>query len=191
MSAPDPPTGSTQGQSPLSEAVEQATDAARRWFDEIADFAKHEADQLSSGNYGLSDLVTGQVSPMRIWVRNTILTADVLSNNLALLSYARPGAPPLLRTTNVRVGIPANASVKLAASDMVGRLLAYRIPSSNIRLVPEEPAIETQERHIGVKIEVDCLRAPNDIYEGRLYCADGTVSVPFLVALDELGEPLP
>lgn len=46
---------------------------------------------------------------------------------------------------------------------MVGRFFAYCIPSSNIQLVPEEPAIGTQTRDIEVKVEVDCFRALNDI----------------------------
>jgi hypothetical protein len=187
MSAPDPSTGPARPQSRLSEAVEQAADAARIWWEDISDFAKDEADQLSSGDYGLQDLASAQVNLMRICVRNTVKSVGVLSDNLALMSYPRPGAPPPPRTVNVPVSIPPNVNVKLTASDLVGRLHTQRISSSAIRIQPDEPSNET----ISVTVEVKCPPVPKDLYEGRLHSVDGAVSIPFRVAINELGEPLP
>lgn len=187
MSIPDPSTGSTRPQSSLSEAVEQAADAARIWWKDISDFAKDEADQLSSGDYGLQDLASAQVHLMRICVRNTIKSVGVLTDNLALVSYPRSGAPSQLRTVNVPVSVPPNVNVKLTASDLVGQLHARRISSSAIRIQPDEPSSEA----ISVTVEITCPPVPSDLYEGRLHSADDAVSIPFRVAINELGEPLP
>ncbi|HKR52544.1 MAG TPA: hypothetical protein VJT72_23795 [Pseudonocardiaceae bacterium] len=187
MSAPDPPTGPPPPQSPLSEAVEQAADAAKIWWEDISDFAKNEADQLSSGDYGLKDLASAQVNLLRICVRNTIKSVGVLSDNLALMSYPSPGTPPPPRTMSVPVSIPPNVNVKLTASDLVGQLQAQRISSTTIHIQPEEPSSEATS----VTVEIKCPPVPSDLYEGRLHSADGTVSIPFWVAINELGEPLP
>ncbi len=191
MSAPRPPTGSRQRQSPLSEAVEQAADAASRWCNDVADFAKHQADLLSSGDYGLNDLTTAQVDLLRIWVRNTVRTVGALSDNLTLLSFGRPSKAPPPRRFNVGVSIPAGVSPKLRTSELLGQLLAYRIPSSKIRLNPDVAASRAKLREITVEVEVDCAGVPNDTYEGVLSSEDGVIQVPIRVAIDELGEPSP
>jgi hypothetical protein len=191
MSAPRPPTDSKQPQSPLSEAVEQAAGAASRWCDDVVKFAENQADLLSSGDYGVSDLATAQVDLLRIWVRNTVLTAGVLSDNLALLSFGRPTTTPPPRRFNVGVSIPAGVSAKLRTSDLLGQLLAYRIASSKIRLNPDSAPSQVNAREIDVEVEVDTTGVPNDTYEGVLFSEEGAVQVPIRVAIDELGQPSP
>ncbi len=191
MSASRPPTGSGQRQSPLSEAVEQAAGAASKWCNDMADFAKHQADLLSSGGYGLSDLATAQVDLLRIWVTNTVRTAGVLSDNLTLLSFGRPSQNPPPRRFNVGVSIPAGVSPRFRISDLLGQLLAYRIPSSKVRLNPDFAVSRAKLREITVEVEVDCVGVPNDTYEGVLSSEDVVIQVPVRVAIDELGEPLP
>jgi hypothetical protein len=190
MSTPDP-SAAPPPQSPLSEAVEQATDAASKWCREVADFAQHEAELLSSGDYGLSDFVTAPVRLLRVSVTNAIQTAGVLSDNLALLSLPRPSRRPTPRTFSVQVGVPAGAGVQLRASALEGRLLRYRIPSSRIRLNPRSVQARIRQMEIPVEVEVDCAGAPADVYIGVLSSADGAVEVPIRVAIDELGEPIP
>ena len=48
-----------------------------------------------------------------------------------------------------------------------------------------QPAAE-----VTVEVTVDCVGAPNDIYAGELSSADGAVTVPIRVAIDELGRPV-
>jgi hypothetical protein len=43
---------------------------------------------------------------------------------------------------------------------------------------------------LAVHVTVDRHRAPNDSYAGLLSSADGSVSVPMRVAIDELGQPV-
>jgi hypothetical protein len=165
--------------------------AASMWCDEVAEFAKHEADVLSTGDYGVNDLANAQVRLLRIWVSNTIRTAGVLSDNLALMSYGRAGRPPPPRRVGVRVAIPAGVSVKLRASDLIGELLQYRIASSRVQISPDTAASQARSREIAVEVAVDCAGAPNDTYTGDLSSVDGAITVPIEVAIDELGEPLP
>ncbi|MGH3874034.1 MAG: hypothetical protein ACRDSR_21460 [Pseudonocardiaceae bacterium] len=171
--------------------MEQAADAARLWCDGIAHFAKSEADQLSSGNYRLDDLSTAGVRLARVWVENTVKAAYVLSDNLALLAYTRPGTAAAPRTVRVGVEIPANTSGTLAVSDLVGQQLGHRIPSSTISISPDRFPAAEQVENISVAIEIRNPPAPNDLYEGRLHSADDAISVSFRVAINELGEPLP
>jgi len=171
--------------------MEQAADAASRWCNDAADFAKHQADLLSSGDYGVSDLATAQVELLRIWVRNSVRAAGVLSDNLALLSFGRPSNAPPPRKFNVGVGIPAGLSPRLKTSDLLGQLLAYRIPSSKIQLNPDFATSRSKQREITVEVEVDCTGVPNDTYEGVLSSEDGVVQLPIRVAIDELGQPSP
>jgi hypothetical protein len=174
-------------QSLLSEAVEQAA-AATLWWKDVAEFATDQADRLASGNYGVNDLTNAQVGLMRIWVRNSIKTAGVISDNLALLSYGKASAAPPPRRFAVTVAVPAGVDLQLQASDLVGDLLGFRIPSSKIKIRPAavtaQPAAD-----LAVEITVDCGRAPNDTYAGTLSSTAGSVSVPMRVAIDELGEP--
>jgi hypothetical protein len=158
------------------------------WLDELARLARSQADRLASGSYGVDDLATGQVGLLRIWVRNSIRTAGVLSDNLALLSSDQAGtAPP--RRFGVTVAVPAGVAVKLQASDLVGELFGFCIPSSRVKPHPEDlPADAAREVPVG--ITVDCRRTPNDTYAGTLFSADGAVSVPIRVAIDELGGPV-
>lgn len=189
MSPPRPPDDPARPQSLLSEAVEQAAGAAALWWKELSEFATAEADRLASGSYSAGDLAAAQVGLLRIWVRNSIKTAGVLSDNLALLSYGTAGAAPPPRRFGVTVAVPDGVALELRASDLVGELFGFRIPSSKIELrpvaVPAQPAGE-----LAVEVTVDCARAPNDTYAGTLSSADGGVSVPMRVAIDELGEPI-
>jgi hypothetical protein len=190
MSPPRPPGDPARPQSLLSEAVEQAAGAAALWWTELAQLATRQADRLASGNYGLEDLTTAQVGLLRIWVRNSIRTGGVLSDNLALLAYGNAGAAPPPRGFAVTVAVPDGVDLRLRASDLVGELLGFPIPSSRIALAPAEvPAQPAGE--LLVEVTVDCARAPNDTYAGTLSSADGSVSVPIRVAIDELGAPLP
>jgi hypothetical protein len=189
MSTTDPST-SPGRQSPLSEAIEQAKGAASNWCNEVVEFAQHEADVLSTGGYGVNQLATAQVRLLRIWVTNSIQTAVVLSDNLALLSYGRAGRPPPPRKIGVRVPIPAGVSVKLRASDLTGELLQHCITSSRIQISPDTAASRAKAREIPVEVAVNCANAPNDTYIGVLFSDDGLVKVPIEVAIDELGEPL-
>ena len=50
MSENGPPAGSDRPQSLLSEAVEQAADAATMWVADVARFASSQADLLASGD---------------------------------------------------------------------------------------------------------------------------------------------
>jgi hypothetical protein len=187
MSAPPPPPGPKRPQSPMSEAVEQAAGALSMWCNDVARFATRQADLLASGDYGLNDLATAQVTLLRIWVSNSISTAGVLSDNLALLSYGKGGAPPP-RRFGVGISVPAGAGVELRASDLEGQLLGFRIPSTRIRLAPG--AVPAGPTELTVEVTVSCIGAPNDIYTGELSSTDGTVTAPMRVAINELGKPV-
>lgn len=189
MNPSDPPSDGTAPQSGLSEAVEQAAAATKDWFDDISGFVKHDADQISAGQYGLGDLATAPIRMMRIWLSNTVRTAFVVSDNLALLGYTRPGAP-LPRTMSLGLSIPANIGVKLTASEMVGQLLGQSIPSSKIQIRPDEHPPQAADREVTVTVEINIRHAPDDLYQGRVFSVDGAVSVPFSIAIDELGVPL-
>jgi hypothetical protein len=189
MSPPRPPDDPDRPQSLLAEVVEQAAMAGALWWEELAKLARSQADRLASGSYGVDDLATGQVGLLRIWVRNSIKTAGVLSDNLALLSSGTAGtAPP--RRFPVTVAVPAGAALELRASDLVGELFGFCIPSSKIELRPGDVPAE-EARDLTVEVTVDCARAPNDTYTGTLSSADGRVSAIMRVAIDELGSPLP
>jgi hypothetical protein len=189
MSPPPPPDDPGRPQSLLSEAVEQAAGAAAMWWTDLARLAKGQADRLASGSYGAGDLAAGQVGLLRIWVKNSIRTAGVLSDNLALLSSGDAAEHPPPRRFAVTVAVRDNLALRLRASDLVGELLGSRIPSSKIQLDPVDlPAQPPGE--VAVKVTVDCHRAPNDTYRGTLSSADGRVSVPLRVAIDELGRPV-
>jgi len=191
VTAPARPPDAAGPQTPLSEAVEQAAQAASQWLDEVAHFAEDEVGRLSAGNYHLDDLATAQVRLLRIWIRNSIRTAGVLSDNLALLSYGTSGPPPPPRMFKVRIGVPAAVELKLRASDLSGQILGVRIASSKIRLTPDVAASGAEPRDITIEVEVDCARVPSDTYVGVLSSEDGTVTVPIRVAIDELGGPVP
>jgi hypothetical protein len=192
MSPPRPPDDQGRPQSLLSEAVEQAAGAAAMWWTDLAKLAKGQADLLASGHYGADDLAAGQVGLLRIWVKNSIRTAGVLSDNLAMLSYGSAGTHPPPRRFGVTVAVPAGVALELRASDLVGELFGFCIPSSKIRLEPVDVAARAaaDAGDLAVHVTVDCHRAPNDTYAGTLSSADGSVSVPMRVAIDELGQPV-
>ena len=187
MSENGPPAGSDRPQSLLSEAVEQAADAATMWVADVARFASSQADLLASGDYGLNDLATAQVGLLRLWVKNSLNAAGVLSDNLALLSYGTEGAAPPPR--HFAVAVPDGVALELTPSDLEGQLLRYRIPSSKIQLAPVAVAAQPAAE-VTVEVTVDCVGAPNDIYAGELCSADGAVTVPIRVAIDELRRPV-
>ena len=189
MSPPLPPDDPARPQSLLSEAVEQAADAAAMWVADLAKLAKGQADRLASGSYGTDDLAAGQVGLLRIWVTNSIRAAGVLSDNLAMLSYGSAAAHPPPRRFAVAVTVPAGVALELRASDLVGELFGFCIPSSKNRLEPVDVAAQAAGE-LAVNITVDCHRAPNDTYAGTLSSADGSVTVPMRVAIDELGQPI-
>jgi hypothetical protein len=189
MSPPRPPDDPARPQSLLSEAVEQAAGAAAMWWEELAQLARGQADRLASGTYGTGDLAAGQVGLLRIWVRNSIRTAGVLSDNLALLSYGTAGAAPPPRRFGVTVAVPDGVPLELRASDLVGELFGFCIPSGKVQLEPVDVAAQAAGE-LAVAVTVDCARAPNDTYAGVLSSADGSVSVPLRVAIDELGQPI-
>jgi hypothetical protein len=178
-------------QSPLSEAVEQAADAAVIWCRDVADFAEREADRLSSGNYSFGDLATAPIRLLRISVRNAIKTAGVLSDNLALLSAGQPATVAAERTFSVSVDVPAGGAARLGASALVGRLLNYSIPSAQITLKPDAAAPQAAPSQLTVEVKVGCTGAPSDTYVGILSSGDGAIAQPIQVAIDELGDPLP
>jgi len=189
MTPPRPPDDPARPQSLLSEAVEQAAGAAALWWQELVELATSHADRLASGSYGVGDLTTAQVGLLRIWVRNSIKTAGMLSDNLALLSYGKAGAAPPPRRFGVTVAVPAGVDLELRASDLVGELFGFCIPSAKVELRPVAvPAQAAGE--LAVEVTVDCAGAPNDTYAGTVSSADAGVSVPMRVAIDELGEPL-
>ena len=189
MSTTGPPADEERPQSLLSEAVEQAADAAAKWVGDLARFARGQADLLASGDYGLNDLATAQVGLLRLWVTNSIRAAGVLSDNLALLSYGTAGAAPPPRRFAIAVAVPDGVDLELTSSDLEGQLLRYRIPSSKIQLAPVAVAAQPATE-VTVEVTVDCAGAPNDIYAGELSSADGAVTVPIRVAIDELGRPV-
>jgi hypothetical protein len=190
MSETDPAAGAERPQSPLSEAVEQAAAAASMWARDLTRFARHQADLLAVGNYGVNDLTTAQVGLLRIWVTNSVRTAGVLSDNLALLAYGTAGAPPP-RSFGVGIDVPAGAELRLTASDLKGQILGHRIPSSKVRLAPNAVAAQAGAAKLAIEITVECAGVPGDIYAGELSSGDGAVTVPFRVAIDELGGPVP
>ena len=115
--------------------------------------------------------------------------AGVLSDNLALLSSGDAAEHPPPRRFAVTVAVPDNLALRLRASDLVGELLGSRIPSSKIQLDPlDVPAQPPGE--VAVRVTVDCHRTLNDTYAGTLSSADGRVSLPLRVAIDELGRPV-
>lgn len=187
MSAPEPPNGPQEPQSALSEAVEQAADAASIWCNELTQLAIHQADRLASGDYGLDDLVTGQVDLLRIWVSNSVEVAWALSNNLALLAYWQSGGPAPPRRFGVEARVPAGAGGQLQSSHLDGQRHRYRIPASRVRLTPAAVPVQAQPQPLTVEVAVSCAGAPNDIYAGELLLPDGTVVAPLRVAIDELG----
>jgi hypothetical protein len=191
MSTTGPSTGPPPRQSPLSEAIEQVTAAASTWCREVAEFVQHETSLLSTGDYGLNQLAIAQVRLLRIWATNSIQTAQVLSDNLALLSSGQAGRPPPQRTIDVLVPVPAGVSTQLRASDLIGELLRHRIASSKVQIRPDTVTAPRAARDSAVEVVVDCAGAPNDTYVGELFSVDGPISVLIEVAIDELGEPLP
>jgi hypothetical protein len=187
MSAPEPPNGSYRPQSALSEAVEQAADAASIWCRDVAQLAIRQADRLASGGYGLDDLVTGQVDLLRIWVKNSIGVAGALSDNLALLAYWQAAGPAPPRYFDVGVRLPAGGGGQLQSSDLEGQRLGYRIPASRVRLAPAAVPAQAEPSELTVEVAVSCADAPLDIYAGVLSFTDGTVVARLRVAIDELG----
>lgn len=189
MTSQDPSNRESQRTSALAEAVEQAAGVVTKWSGDITQLLKEEADRLSAGDYRLNDLVTVPVKLMRIWVENSINAAYAVSDNIALVSTARSGAPPPPRRISVPVHIPANTDVTLIASEMIGQS-GHRIPSSCIDLDPENFPKEPQDRDVNVVVTVRSPHAPNDVYKGFLRSAKPPIEVPVVVAIYELGEPL-
>jgi hypothetical protein len=189
MTTQDPPNRESQRTSALAEAVEQAAGVVTKWSDDITGLLKDEADRLSAGDYRLNDLVTVPVKLMRIWVANSINAAFAVSDNIALISTARSGAPPPVRTMSVPVHIPANTAVKLVPSEMSSQS-GHRIPPSCIQVKPDNFQEEPNARDVNVVVTVSSPHAPNDVYKGFLRCVKPPIEVPFVVAIYELGEPL-
>jgi hypothetical protein len=183
------PANPSSSHSPLGEAVEQASDAVAIWSQEVATFAESEADDLASGNYHLSNLVTAPVRLLKIWVRNSVKTAGTLSDNLALLSYSRLAGAASERSFMVALPLAAAAGA-LTSSDLLGVSFLHRIPSTDVRL-EAVPAAESPPGANVVRVVVGCAGAPNDAYSGVLSSTDGAAPLAILVAIDELGDPLP
>ena len=78
-----PPSEVPPAEAPLAEAVEQAADTVALWFEDLAGLAKHQANRVASGHYGLDDLVTGQFDLLRIWVKYATAASLTFTNNLA------------------------------------------------------------------------------------------------------------
>ena len=187
MTSQDPSNRESQRTSALAEAVEQAAGVVTKWSGDITQLLKEEADRLSAGDYRLNDLVTVPVKLMRIWLDNSINAAYAVSDNIALISTARSGAPPPPRTISVPVHIPANTDVTLIASEMTGQS-GHRIPPSCIHVEPVPK--ESKTRDVNVVVTVRSPHAPNDVYTGFLRSVKPPIEVPFVVAIYELGEPL-
>lgn len=188
MTGQDPSNRESPRTSALAEAVEQAAGVVTKWSGDITQLLKDEADRLSAGDYRLNDLVTVPVKLMRIWVENSINAAYTVSDNIALISTARSGAPPPPRTISVPVHIPANTAVTLVPSEMTGQS-GHRIPPSCIKVKPcklQEP----EDKDVDVVVTVSAPHAPNDVYQGCLRCVDPPIEVAFVVAIYELGDPL-
>jgi hypothetical protein len=178
--------------SPFSEAVEQASDAAVMWMRDLAAFAQREADALAAGEYDLGALVTAPVRLLKISVRNAIRTAGTLSDNLALLSYGRPGDAAAVRTFPVGIEVPPTTrNLVLRASGLRGQMFDYHIPRSRVRVDPAEATAKVVPQDLVVRITVDCAAVPNDIYVGDLSTDDGSVVQQIRVAIDEFGAPIP
>ncbi len=189
MTSQDPPNGRPRSQSPLSEAVEQGTDAVTKWHVDIADFLQQQAARLSAGDFGLNDIATAPVQMMSIVVKDTVDTAFVVLSNLALLANSTAGVAGRDRMMRVPVTVPANTSVTFVASDMVGQL-GHSIPSSDLEISQESGGENPEEVHVVVKVKPS--RVPNDLYTGFLSAVDNPAfqKVPFALAIDELGEPV-
>jgi hypothetical protein len=187
MTGLSPGPGPKKPQSPLSEAVEQAARVGSMWWDDLTDFAKDQADRLASGNYGLTDLTTAQLRLMRICVHNGVNAASTWTDNIALLSYTGPAAGgPATRTVQVPVSVPAQVNVVFQVSDLVAD--QHRIPRAKLRLDPPA-AFEAIPKDVPVTVVVDCSGAPAGTYGGTIFTSDGSVTVDFRIAIDELGEP--
>lgn len=175
-------------QFPLSEAVEQAGDAARQSIDNLQRFGEEEANALASGHYGLRELTTAPVRLYAVLATNAISAARTASDNLALLSLSgRFGSADARRAVRVYVG-PAAAASTLQVSDLIGELKGYCIPEERVDI--DETTVATDGV---VTLTVNCAGAPNDLYVGTLVVGAGSLnpaSIPVRVAIDEIGVPV-
>lgn len=189
MSAPEePPAGPPQF--PLSEAVEQAGDAARQAIGNLERFGEEEANALASGHYGLRELATASVRLYAVLATNAISAARTASDNLALLSLSgRFGSADARRAVRVYVGPAAAASgVVPQVSDLNGQLKGYCIPGARLSIDTKTVATDGI-----VTLVVRCGGAPADIYAGTLVVDAGSpspVPIPVRLAVDEIGVPV-
>lgn len=176
--------------SPLSEAVEQAARAGSMYLKDLTDFAKHQADRLASGHYGLTDLTTAQVGLLRLWLEHSQNAMKTLTDNIVLLSYDGPTGSAEPRTIRVPVPVPAQTDVVLQVSELVGDG-GYRIPRARLQLDPQDfPSAPAPTDEL-VTVTVESAGAPADTYAGTVHTSDGAISVAFRIAIDDLGTPLP
>lgn len=187
MSTPKAPPAGTP-QSPLSEAVEQAGDAARQAIGNLEHFGEQEANALASRHYGLRELATAPVRLYAVLATNAIIAARTASDNLALLSLSgRFGSADTRRAVRVYVGQAAAGST-LQVSDLVGELRGYCIPKARVDIDDTTVAADGI-----VTVTVNCVGVVNDLYIGTLFVGVGSLnptSIPVRIAIDEIGIPV-
>jgi hypothetical protein len=117
----------------------------------------------------------------------------MMSDNLALLSAGRSGGPRE-RTLGLRVDVPAGVIPDFHSSDLVGRLLAHRIPHQRVHINPRKRVrmvARAKPMTLNLDVRINTTGAPTDTYMGVLTSIDRKVTLPLRVAVDEIGEPLP
>jgi len=179
------PAPTKERQSALSEAVEQVADTVGKGYVAMAGVAIQQADRLSSGHYGLDDLVAGQFAVLRTWVKYATFAAETAVNNVALLAWppAKPGEADPARIRELHVAVTF-APAGVTSSDLLGRVGGGRVPSAAVTVTtpPGDPGhVVTVTLHFGDQA--------NDLYDGILRSADGTASKPFTVPFNEFGRP--
>jgi hypothetical protein len=184
-------------QSPLSEAVEQAADSVKLLGKDLTDLSRSQADRLSSGGYGLSDLVGGGFALTQLAVKHTTAAYQTFLNNISLLAAPPPdpahGHDPPVREVQGAVtvpaaSVPAPGIVGFRCTELQGRRHSYRVPPESITVQPQATAASGQAGTSQVVIlSINFGGAPNDIYSGEVQSGDPAVSTPFMVALAEFG----
>jgi hypothetical protein len=181
--APPGPAPTKERQSALSEAVEQAAKTVTEGCAAMAGVAIQQADRLSSGHYGLDDLVAGQFAVLRTWVKYATFGAETAVNNVALLAWppATPGEADPARIRKLEVAVTF-APAGVTSSDLLGHYCGGCVPSAAVVVTtpPGDPG------HV-VTVTVNFGDQANDIYDGTLRSADGTASTPFAVPFSEFG----
>lgn len=190
-------TNPPPAQSPLSEAVEQAADSVKLLGKDLTDLSRSQADRLSTGGYGLSDLVGGGFALTKLAVKHTTAAYQTIVNNIALLAAPPPDPAhvhdPPVRELTVAVTVPATSVpapgiVGFCCTELRGRRHGYRVPPESVTLQPQATASAGQGGASQVlMLSINFGGAPNDIYDGEVQSGAPAVSTPFMVPLAEFG----